>query len=84
MTFISEIGNDIYKFKTSKAFTSYLRLAPNNRISGGKLISSRTSKGKNKFAVALRNAANTIDRIKSGALNSFLKELPTKKAEQLQ
>jgi hypothetical protein len=79
MTFIAEIGNDIYKFKTAKQFTSWLRLAPNNKISGGKLISSRTPKGKNKFAIALRNAANTIDRLKEGALTSFFKRIAYKK-----
>ena len=79
MTFIAEIGNDIYKFKTAKQFTSWLRLAPNNKISGGKLISSRTPKGKNKFAIALRNAANTIDRLKEGVLTSFFKRIAYKK-----
>ena len=79
MTFISEIGSDIHKFKTAKQFTSWLRLAPNNKVSGGKLISSRTPKGKNTFAIALRNAANTIDRLKGGALNSFFKRIAYKK-----
>jgi transposase len=79
MTFISEIGNDIYKFSTAKEFTSWLRLAPNNRISGGKIISSRTPKGKNKFAIALRNAANTIDKLKDGVLNAFFKRIAYKK-----
>src|SRR5690606_13411460 len=79
MSFISEIGNDIQKFSTAKEFTSWLRLAPNNRISGGKIISSRTPKGKNKFAIALRNAANTIDRLKGGVLNAFFKRIAYKK-----
>ena len=79
MTFIAEIGNDIYKFKTDKQFTSWLRLAPNNKVSGGKLISSRTPKGKNKFTLALRNAANTIDRQKGGMLYSFFKRIAYKK-----
>jgi transposase len=79
MTFISEIGNDIHKFSTAKEFTSWLRLAPNNRISGGKIIGSRTPKGKNKFAIALRNAANTIERLKGGMLNAFFKRIAYKK-----
>jgi transposase len=79
MTFIAEIGSDIFKFNTSKHFTSWLRLAPNNKISGGKLISSRTPKGRNKFALALRNAANTIDKQKSGTLYSFFKRVAYKK-----
>jgi transposase len=79
MCFLAEIGNDIYKFKTAKQFVSWLRLAPNNRVSGGKIISSKTPKGKNKFALALRNAANTIERKKDGLLLSFFKRIAYKK-----
>lgn len=73
LTLICEIGHGIYKFPTAKAFASFLRLAPNNKVSGGKVISSRTPKGSNKLALALRNAANTIDRTKDGALTRFFK-----------
>jgi len=73
LTLISEIGHGIYKFHSAKAFASFLRLAPNNKVSGGKIISSRTPKGSNKLALALRNAANTIDRTKDGALTRFFK-----------
>lgn len=79
MAFISEIGKDIYKFESAKQFVSWLRLAPNNKISGGKLISSRTPKGKNKFAIALRNSANTIDRLKGGTMTTFFKRIAYKK-----
>ncbi len=79
MTFISEMGNDIFKFKTSKQFTSWLRLAPNNKISGGKVLSSRTPKGKNQLATALRNAANSIGQMKKGALKSFFNRIAYKK-----
>lgn len=79
LTLIAEIGQDIYKFKTAKQFASYLRLAPNNRISGGKLISSRTPKGANRFALCLRNAANTIDKKKGTVLCSFFKRIAYKK-----
>ena len=34
MTFISEVGSDIYKFPTKKNFTWWLRLAPNNKKTG--------------------------------------------------
>lgn len=78
-SFLAEIGTDIYKFKTAKQFVSWLRLAPNNRISGGKILSSRTPKGKNKFALTLRNAANSIDRKKEGHLMLFFKRIAYKK-----
>ena len=71
MTIISEIGNGFDKFSTSKEFTSYLRLAPNNKISGGKKLSGRTPKGSNALGIAFRNAANTVSNQKSGSLKSF-------------
>jgi transposase len=78
-SFLAEVGTDIYKFKTAKQFVSWLRLAPNNKISGGKILSSRTPKGKNKFALTLRNAANSIDRKKEGHLMLFFKRIAYKK-----
>ncbi len=71
LALISEIGDGVYKFQSGKQFSSFLRLAPNNTISGGKIISSRTPKGSNRFTLALRNAANTIDNKKQGALSLF-------------
>lgn len=79
MTLLSEVGMDIYKFESAKQFTSWLRLAPKNRISGGKLLSSRTPKGSNKLTLTLRNAANSIDRIKNGHLTAFFKRVAYKK-----
>lgn len=79
MTFISEVGQDIHKFSSAKQFTSWLRLAPNNRISGGKIISSRTPKGKNTLAIALRSAANSLGSMKKGALKSFFSRIAYKK-----
>jgi transposase len=79
MTFLSEVGNDIFKFRTGKHFTSWLRLAPNNKISGGKIISNRTPKGKNYLAIALMNAANTIGQRKKGALKAFFSRIAFKK-----
>lgn len=36
LTFLSEVGTDIYKFKKAKHFVNWLRLAPNNKIKGSK------------------------------------------------
>lgn len=42
LSLMSEVGIEgIKKFQTAKHFTSWLRLAPNNKISGGKVLSSR-------------------------------------------
>lgn len=79
MTFISEVGTDITKFKTKKHFTSWLRLAPNNKITGNKIISSRTPKGKNIMANAFRLAANTIAQRKNGVLKKIFSRIAFKK-----
>ena len=79
MTFLSEVGLDIFKFGASKRFVSWLRLSPNNKISGGRTISSRTPKGKNKMAIAFRNAANTIGRMKRGYLKRFFDRIAYRK-----
>jgi transposase len=59
-TIFSEIGADVSKFPSEKHFLSWLRLCPENRISGGKLLSSRGSKSANRAAQALRIAAQTM------------------------
>jgi transposase len=60
ITAISEIGLDVSAFRTSKHFVSWLSLAPRNKISGGKVLSSSTSRKKNKLAQALKFAASTL------------------------
>lgn len=72
LSIISEVGPDGFKeFATAKHFTSWLRLAPNNKISGGKLLSSKTPKGSNRLKIALRNAANAIGNLKDTHLSNF-------------
>lgn len=79
MTFIAEVGSDIIKFPSKKNFTSWLRLSPNNKITGGKVISSRTPKGKNILSNAFRLAANTIAQRKDGVLKKIFSRIAFKK-----
>lgn len=65
LQFVSEMGTGIYKFSSAKQFAAWLRLAPNNKISGGRLLSSRTDKSRNALTKALRDAANALGRSKS-------------------
>ena len=69
---ISEIGTDMTRWPTAKHFASWLGLSPNNRITGGKVISSRTKASANRAAPALRLAANALHRSNS-ALGAFLR-----------
>lgn len=76
---LTNMGNDILKFSTSKQFTSWLRLAPNNKVSGGKIISTRTPKGKNRLSHALRQAANSVGNQKNHPLTPFFKRIAYRK-----
>ncbi len=59
---VSETGIDMTKWKTDKHFTSWLNLAPNNRVSGGKLLKPKKSKRRNKAGQALLIAAYALQR----------------------
>src|SRR5882762_287893 len=79
LCFLTHMGHDIYKFPSNKHFCSWLRLSPNNRISGGKILSSRTPKGRNKVALALRQAANSVGNQKKHPMTSFFRKIAFKK-----
>ena len=73
---MSEVGyHGIKKFEAAKQFTSWLRLSPNNKISGGKILSNRIAKGSNRLKIALRNAANAIGNLKDTHLSNFFKRV---------
>ena len=59
---ISEIGIDMSKWRSPRAFSSWLGLCPANKISGGKVLDSRTRKVVNRVATALRLAAQSAGR----------------------
>ena len=69
---ISEIGADMTKWPSAKHFASWLGLSPNNRITGGRVMSSKTKPSANRAATALRLAANALHRSGS-ALGAFLR-----------
>jgi transposase len=74
LTLIAEIGRDMTRWPTEKHFTSWLALSPGNKISGGKLLSSRTKASANRVAAALRMAASTLHHTRS-ALGAFFRRL---------
>ena len=69
---ISEIGTDMTKWPSTKHFASWLGLSPDNRITGGKVKSSKTKPSASRAAAALRLAANALHRSDS-ALGAFLR-----------
>lgn len=76
---MTTLGKDIHKFATAKSFASWLRLVPNNKISGGRIISHRTPSGKSYIAIALRQAANSIGNQANHELSPFFKRIAYKK-----
>ncbi len=78
LSIISEIGpDDFQKSDISKHFASWLRLAPNNKKTGGKIISNKVPKGSNRLKIALRNAANAIGNLKTPTCQIFLEKYCT-------
>jgi hypothetical protein len=71
---IAECGDDLSAWPSTKHFTSWLGLAPNNKISGGKTLSSRTRRCGSRAAALLRLAAVTVGRTDT-ALGAFYRRL---------
>jgi len=69
---LSETGLDMTRWPNAKCFASWLGLAPNNRVSGGKVLHRRTTPSANRAAAALRLAAQTLHHARS-ALGAFLR-----------
>jgi transposase len=60
---LSETGTDLSRWPTDGEFRSWLNLCANNKISGGKIISSSVMKKKpNAASQAFRRAANAVQR----------------------
>ena len=75
---LSEIGFDMTRWKNAKQFASWLGLCPGNKISGGKILSSKTKPSNNRAAATLRMAASTLYRSPT-ALGAFLRRLKSRK-----
>ena len=78
---IAECGTDLKAWPSAKHFTSWLCLAPGNKISGGKLLSSRTRRSSSRAAALLRLAATTIGRSDT-ALGAFYRRLSSRIGKQ--
>lgn len=78
---VAECGTDLRAWKSAKHFTSWLCLAPGNKISGGKLLSSRTRRSSSRAAALLRLAATTICRSDT-ALGAFYRRLSSRIGKQ--
>jgi transposase len=71
---IGECGTDLSTWPDAKHFTSWLCLAPSNKISGGQVLSARTRRSGSRAAALLRLAATTVGRTQT-ALGAFYRRL---------
>lgn len=71
---VGEIGTDMRRWKTVKHFTSWLGLCPGTKVSGGKVLGSKTKPTANRAASALRLAAASLSRSRS-ALGAYLRRM---------
>src|SRR5205823_186753 len=77
LTLVLELGYDLNQWPTVKHFASWLGLCPNWKKTGGKVQSSKTRKGKNRAASALRLAAWSLVRSQS-YLGAYLRRQRTR------
>lgn len=59
-TIFSEVGWDMIKWKDEDHFVSWLRLSPDNRISGDRIVGKGRLPTTNRVTVALKLAANNL------------------------
>lgn len=71
---LTETGDDMSSWRTVKQFCAWLRIAPANDISGGKVLRSRTLKTHNRATQAFRLAAQAASRSES-AFGVFYRRL---------
>src|SRR5262252_2480137 len=71
---IAEIGLDMSPWRTEKHFVSWLALCPNNKISGGKLLSRRTLKSANRARTIFKMSAQGLLHSQS-ALGAFCRRM---------
>jgi transposase len=62
LSLLSEMGTNMAKWRHEKAFASWLGLSPHNKVSGERVLSSRTRKVNNRAATTLRLAAMMLGK----------------------
>jgi transposase len=76
-TILSETGWDMSKWEDEHHFVSWLRLCPDNRISGNKVLGKGRLPTNNRASIALRMAASTL-RVSNTYLGAQFRRFRTK------
>jgi transposase len=78
LTILSEIGIDMSHWRTAKDFASWLALAPNNRVTGGRPLRKRGPVIRpNRAAHVFRLAARTLEKSQS-AIGAFFRRVQSR------
>jgi len=74
LTVISETGTDMSRFPSDGHYASWMGLCPGTKITGGKVMSSKTKRCANRAAQALKLAAAAL-RTSQSALGAYFRRL---------
>ena len=81
LTLLAEVGMDLSSFPSHKHFVSWLCLCPNKKVSGGKVLSSKTQKNKSRLRQAFKHAAVAVAKKKGEPLADFYRKMAIKQGK---
>ena len=76
-TILCEIGTDVSRFRNASAFASWLGLCPEKKISGGKVLFTKSRRVRSRVATALRMCAQSLHHAKD-YLGEFFRRITRK------
>ena len=76
-TILCEIGTDVSRFRNASAFASWLGLCPEKKISGGKMLFTKSRRVRSRVATALRMCAQSLHHAKD-YLGEFFRRITRK------
>src|ERR1700730_3834694 len=76
-TILCEIGTDVSRFRNASAFASWLGLCPEKKVSGGKVLYSKSRRVRSRVATALRMGAHSLHHAKD-YLGEFFRRITRK------
>jgi transposase len=72
LKFVSEVGIDMSRWKSPKHLASWIGVAPNNKVSGGRILHSGTKRKKRDIAISIRMAVSSLyNEVNDTALGAF-------------
>ncbi len=76
-TILCEVGTDVSRFRNASAFASWLGLCPEKKISGGKVLFTKSRRVRSRGATALRMGAQSLHHAKD-YLGEFFRRITRK------